>query len=134
MAVLSDKKIVGGPFANSSELVEVIYDFAVDGGTIADYDVLVADGSCIVEFKYAIFETAGTSGGSLVADLGKAAAGVEFFDGTAVAAMTINSIHEATNSNYVELTDGEKIVFGIEVAAATAGRMHMVFEVRKLPY
>ena len=129
------KKTIGAPFANSSELIEIIYDFSVDGGLVGDYDVLEADGACIVECKYLIVETAVTSGGSLVADLGKADGGTEYFSDLAVAALTLESIHAPTAENrFVELTNGEKIVFGIEAAAATAGKIHMVFEVRKKPY
>lgn len=131
MAVLDNKKIVGGGFENEMQLVKVTYDFAVDGGSVADYDVLEADGACIVEFKFLEVETAATSGGSLVIDLGKAAGGTEFKSDLAVASVTADAVigPDTAESKYVELADGEKIVMGFEAAAATAGKFHMVFAV-----
>lgn len=128
MAVLADKKIAGAPFTNAAELVRVVYDFANDTGAVADYDVLVADGSMIVELVHADVKTAVTSGGSLVMDLGKGAGGTEFFSDKAVAALTLDSLHFPT-AKAVELADGEKIVMGIEAAAALGGKMEFVFRV-----
>jgi len=93
MAVLADKKLGGAGFSNAKELVRVVYDFAVDGGAVADYDVFEADADCVVSLKHMAVKTAVTSGGSLVLDLGKSAGGTEFFSDKAVAAMTLNSVH-----------------------------------------
>jgi hypothetical protein len=134
MAVLADKKTVGAPFDGQSKLVKVEYNFAVDTGAQADYDVLEADGSMVVELVFAKVNTAVTSGGSLVMDLGKAAGGVEFFSDKAVAALTLDSMHQAVAlTKAVELTDGEKIVMGIEAADATAGKIEFVFRIYKRP-
>lgn len=131
MAVLADKKIVGAGFKNSQELVRVTYDFAVDGGSVADYDVLEAEGNCIVEFVCFDIKTAVTSGGSLVVDLGKGAGGTEFKSDLAVASMTLDAIlgPATAETNKVELSDGEKIVLGLEAAAATAGKFDLLFRI-----
>jgi len=131
MAVLADKKLGGAGFSNAKELVRVVYDFAVDGGAVADYDVFEADADCVVSLKHMAVKTAVTSGGSLVLDLGKSAGGTEFFSDKAVAAMTLNSVHCPSAPAAVYLAAGAKIVMGIEAAAATAGKLEMVFEVVK---
>lgn len=129
MAVLADKKTVGAPFSNVGEIVRVVYDFSVDTGAVADYDVLVADGSVTVEHVYTNVQSAVTSGGSLVLDLGKGAGGVEFHSDVAPAALTLDAQIAGGSTRFVELSDGEKIVMGIEAAAATAGKVEFVFRV-----
>ena len=132
MAVLKDKKLVGAEFQKSFEIVRVVYDFAQDTGAVADYDVLEASGPCVVKLLHAHVKTAVTSGGSLVVDLGKAAGGTEFWSDKAVAALTLDSMHSVdaiAGTAGVELTEGEKVVVGLEAAAATAGKVEFVFAV-----
>lgn len=132
MAVLADKKNVGAQFQNDMEIVRVTYDFAKDTGAVADYDVLVATGACVVKLLHAHVKTAVTSGGALVVDLGKEAGGVELWSNKAVAALTLDSMHAVdaiAGTAGVELTEGEKIVLGLQVAAATAGKVELVFAV-----
>jgi hypothetical protein len=127
---LANKKIVGGGFENREQLVVVEYDFDNDTGAAADYDVLEADGSCVVELKRIDVETACTSGGSMVMDLGKGDGGTEFKSDLAVASLSLDAqIAADTVGTMVELADGEKIAMGIEVAALTAGKFKMVFAV-----
>lgn len=134
MAALSDAKTVSAPFADAMEMVSVEYDFSNDGGSVADYDVITASGDLLVEFFNADVETAVTSGGALVADLGKGAGGTEFWSDKAVAALTLDAqVPPDSASQLVELADGEKIVLGIEAAAATAGKFHMMFRIYKRP-
>lgn len=130
MAVLKDAKTVSAPFSNSMELVKVTYDFAEDGGSIADYDVIVASGSMIVGFLYAEVEAALTSSGAMVVDLGKGAGGTQLWSDQAVATLALDAVLGPDGvERFVELTDGEKIVMGVEAFAATAGKMHLVFQV-----
>ena len=131
MANLADRKTVGEGFRNAAELVRVTYDFDADGGSIADYTVLTADSDCVVEFSHADVKTAVTSGGSLVADLGKGAGGTQFWSNKAVADLTLDAIlgPGAAESNKVELASGETIQLGLEAAAATAGKVEFVFKV-----
>ena len=134
---LDKKKNIGAPAYNAEELVSVVYDFSVDGGAIGDYDVLENTGTdeVIVELDRIEVETAVTSGGALVADLGKGDGGTEFISDKAVAALTVYSIHlPDTAGTKVALGNGEKVVLGIEAAAATAGKMHMVFKIKRRQY
>lgn len=131
MAVLADKKTGGAGFSNGEEVIRVVYNFADDTGAVADYDVFEADSACVVHLMHMSVKTAVTSGGSLVLDLGKGAGGVEFFSDKAVAALVIDSIHCPAAPVAVQLDVGEKIVMGIEAAAALTGKLEMVFKVMK---
>lgn len=132
MAALSDAKTISAPFGNDVTYVNVTYDFSVDGGAISDLDVLIADGSLLVELICCDVETAFTSGGANVNDLGKGAGGTEFWSDQAVAGFTADAqLIADTVGTIVELADGEKIVLGIEAAAITAGKGHFKFKVFK---
>lgn len=134
MAVLSDHKTVGASFGNASELVKVTYDFSVDGGAIADFDVLTADGNVLVEFFNADVETAVTSSGAVLFDLGKGAGGLDFWSDVVKATLALDAqVPSANVGRFVELSDGEKIVMGVEAFAVTAGKFHMMFRVYARP-
>jgi hypothetical protein len=132
MATLKGHKYVGAEYQKSFEIVRVQYSFALDTGAQADLDVLTAQGDCVVKFLHAHVKTAATSGGSMVLDLGKAAGGVEFWSNKAVASLTLDSMHTVdaiAGVSGVELTAGETVVLGIEVADATAGVIEFVFAI-----
>lgn len=132
MAELAGKRIVGGGFENDRELIRITYDFAVDGGAIADFTVLTADKDCIVKLEHLVVETAVTSAGALVLDLGKGTGGVEFISDAAVASLSINAIiNSATAELGVKLVSGDTIQMGIEAFVATAGKFHMTFSIWK---
>ena len=136
MAVLDKKKNLGAPASNAQELIHVEYDFAVDAGAIADYDVLENTGTdgMIVEFLYSIAETTVVGVGVNI-DLGKGLGGVEFLTDSDGPTMVADSFtYSATQGLKVELTNGEKIVMGVETAAITAGKIHMYFMVSRKPY
>ena len=129
---LADVKTVGGGFSNEAQYVRVVYDFGVDTGAIKDYDILVSDGSCLVELVNMDFEVAGTSGGASVMDVGKDDGGTQFKSDLAVASMTLDAQIASDNpGTIVELADGEKIVMGIEAATLTAGKIVYLFRVYK---
>lgn len=131
MAALSGAKTISPAFSNIRDMVRVTYDFSLDGGAAGDYDVLTADGACLVRCIGANVKTAVTSGGSLDLDLGKGAGGVEFLSSVAVASLTLNSFQPSASQAFVKLADGEKIVMGIDTAAATAGKVEFIFEIVK---
>jgi len=132
MAALDNAKTVAAPFGNAVEYINVQYDFSVDGGAAADYDVLTADGDLLVEFICCDVETAFTSGGANVNDLGKAAGGTEFWSDQAVASLALDAqLIADTPGTIVELADGEAIVLGIEAADLTAGKAVFKFKVFK---
>lgn len=126
MAALADKKVVSAPFSNEGELVRVVYDFAVDSGDIADYDVLVADGNLLVKFLNIDCKAAVTSGDAALIDLGKGAGGVEWMSDVEKASLAKDAQYPGSLS-LLELADGEKIVLGIESHALTAGKLEFMF-------
>jgi len=126
MADVANKKRCGKQFGNASELIEVIYDFSVDAGATGDLSLLEAESDCIVHLRHALVQEACTSDGLMTLDVGKTG-GDEFIGGTAVAALTLDSLH--VGAAPVELTAGEKIDMGILTAALTAGKVKFVFEV-----
>jgi len=132
MAALKNYQNCGAQFANAEEVIRVVYDFSQDGGATGDYDVLVSKGDSMVKLEYAIVKTAVTSGGSMTMDLGKGNTGVEFMSGQAVAGLTAGAIFKPTYAtSMLKLADGEKINMGLNVAAATAGKVEFVFKVMK---
>ncbi len=128
MAVLADAKTVSAPFSNVSELVRVTYDFAVDGGAIADYDVLIADGNLLVKLVNVDVVAAVTSGGAVALDLGKSAGGADWWSDKLKAALTLD-LQVPGSLTLIELADGEKIVLGVEAETITAGKLTFLFEV-----
>lgn len=126
---LAAKRLAGAGFQNSVELVKVIYDFDVDGGAVGDYDVLEADGACLVQLVSIDCQTALTAAASSVIDLGKGDGGTEFIsnlDAASGISADVQTLPD-TAGTVVELADGEKIVMGIEVAAVTAGKLEFNF-------
>lgn len=131
---LDNKKNIGAPASNAREMVKVVYDFAVDGGSIADYDVLENTGTdeVVISLDRIEVETAVLSAGALVADLGKSDGGTEFKSDLAKATMAADAILTSdTAETHVSLANGEKIVLGIEAAAATAGKIAMYFIIKR---
>lgn len=126
MAVLADAKTVSAPFHNKGELVRVRYSFAADTGAIADYDVLIADGNLLVQLLNVDVKAAVTSDGAVAFDLGKGAGGTEWWSDKVKAALTLD-LQSPGSLTLIELSDGEKIVLGLEAAAATAGIVEFQF-------
>jgi hypothetical protein len=128
MAALDNAKTVPAPFGNEQRLVTVTYDFSKDGGAVADYDVLTADGDLLVQLVCADVEAAFTCATDFDIDLGKGAGGTEFWSDKAKAGFALDTQAIAdTPGTIVELADGEKIVMGVETAAITAGKAHLKF-------
>lgn len=129
MATLKGAKTVGAPFDNTTEIVRVIYDFAVDGGQIEDNTVLTADGVVLVKCLGVSVITAANSGGSATIDLGKGTSGVEFVSTEAYTSFGANAFYASESAGFVKLADGEIINMGVATAALTAGKLEFIFEI-----
>jgi len=129
MAVLADKKVVGAPFSNASDKVIVEYNFADDTGGVANYDVLEADGAIVCCLEYIEVVTAVTSAGACQIDLGVDAGGQGYAKEIGKSRLSIGSIVEINKC--FKLADAEKVVMGIKVAAITAGKLKLVFSIKK---
>jgi hypothetical protein len=127
MAV-ADKKVVGAPFGNASEFVRVTWDFAVDGGAIKDFDLLVAKSPIVVKLVNADVKAAVTSADAIALDLGKNDGGTEFWSDKLKATLGLNA-QTGGSTAAVALDANDKIVLGIEAFVATAGKIQFLFEV-----
>lgn len=135
MADLVSKEVIGGPFTNACEYVQVSWDVAVESGATGDYEVLQADSACIVEFKYLITETTmDSTGDAAVISLGKGTAGAEFLDTEGQGSFIAEGIGEDNSGRFVELTNGESINLTIGGNTVTAGKFHMVFAIYRKPF
>lgn len=132
MGTLAGAKSVYGTFSNDEQWVKVTYDFSVDGGEVEDNIVFTAKNAIVITDFYAYVETAVTSGGALVADLGVGAGGTEIWSDKAVANLTIGSVHAMDTETKIKVAADGTIQLGIEAAAATAGKVHFYFKVKKL--
>lgn len=129
MATLKGAKTVGAPFDNAVEVVRVMYDFSVDGGSVEDNTVLTASGVVLVRCIGTSTEVALTSGGAATVDLGKGASGTEFISTEAYTAFTLAGFVASESAAFVKLADGEVINMGVATAALTAGKMEFIFEI-----
>jgi siroheme synthase len=128
---LKDKKLVGAPFVNGVDIVRVVYDFDVDSGAIADYDVLEAVEPCAVKVRHIQALEEITSADATNIDLGKNDGGTEFLSNAVKASFGTNAIQGGVAGAVVRLGAGDKVVMGIEAHAVTAGKIEFVFEVTK---
>jgi len=129
MAAVKDKKLLGAPASQSIELVRVVYDFSKDAGATGSLDLFEADVACCVKLRYALVQVAATSGGSATISAGKASAGTEFLNASAVAGFSLGAVVNPASQNSVKLAAGEKIDMTIATAALTAGKIEFVLEI-----
>lgn len=126
---LTAKKTVGVPFSNDFDIIRVEYDFANDGGAAGDYDVLELADDAMVELVSCNVETAATSGGAAVLDLGVGDGGTELWSDQGYANLAAGAVVLPDAFGAIKVADGEKIVLGIETAALTAGKFEFVFKI-----
>jgi len=158
MAALKNVKTVGAPFSNASEIVRVIYDFAVDGGIETAKDVLIADGPVVIKSFYMyVLEACVGSGATLDVgisggDTDVLATGIEVDNLTALSfhkptlpvtsVVTVvlsegapnvvdsaDSVNTASPALPFLMVDGAKIAMETNTAAFTAGKIELVFEI-----
>ena len=142
MAALTDAKVVGGSsgtdgiFSNEERWIKVEYDFDNDAGAQGDYDVLTNGSSVdyVITDMYISAETAMTSGGSAVIDLGIGAGGTEFLSDKAFDGIAVGAISGMDTAAPVKLAASGKVVIGIEAADLTAGVWHMYFKLKQIVY
>ena len=136
MATLNDAKVIygsaatAGGFSNEESWVEVEYDFANDTGAIADYVIFTAGADLIITDYYMKVQTAVTSGGSLVMDVGVGAGGTEIASNIAVATMALNYV-VGSATDKVRVASAGTVQMGIEAATALTGKISFFFKVKK---
>jgi hypothetical protein len=114
------------------ELVRITYDYSVDGGSVGALDIFKAKEKCVVKLAEMYVKTACTSGGSATVSVGKTGDLAGMVAATAVASLTADAVilGAALDASHVLAAD-DIVKMDIAVAALTAGKIEMVFEVIK---
>lgn len=133
MASVAKAKNIGNTFSNEEIVERVIYDFAVDAGSVGALDLFTADADVIITGFHAVVKTAATSGGSATLEVGVTGDTNLFMNSTqgAVASLTLGAaifppVVEGTPNVIacpVKLASGDKILQTIGTAALTAGKV-----------
>lgn len=144
MAALKNKKIVGASFPNATQIVKVIYDFALDGAMASPLDVIEAEDDIVILGFFAKVLTTCTSGGSATLAVGVSGGDVDVLMGdTAVAGLVANAffappqvLTEGTPNTMspqlpIKLASGEKIVADTTTASFLTGKIEFTFIITK---
>lgn len=119
-------------YGGSSELVEIVYDFAVDGGSVAALDVLKLKADSIVSRAWFVVLTTCTSGGSATVSLGKSGDAAGIIGATAVASLTAGAVIYGSTPDASNTMAADAVVqLDIATAALTAGKIKVIMEIIK---
>lgn len=132
MANLVDVKTEYGTFSNDEKWLKVTYDFDNDTGAIADYVVFTAKNDLVITDFYAVVQTAVTSGGANVNDLGVGAGGTEIWSDKAVANLIVDSVHGMDTFAPIRVATDGTVQFGIEAATTLTGKIQFNFKLQKI--
>lgn len=129
MAAVAQAATIGPVFRNESFVKRVVYDFAVDGGSVGALDLMTAGSDLVIKSAHAYVKTACTSGGSATVAFGITGSTTAFVDATAgaVANLTANAVLGAAEPP-IRLASGNKVLMTIGTAALTAGKIEFVIE------
>lgn len=122
------RAVSGVPFSNGSTIIRRVYDFALDGGALADEITLTSftDG-CAVRLLGISVETAFV-GATATIDCGIAGgSAVEFLSAEAVASFSAGAFVPGV-SDYIAVAAADDIEMDINTAALTAGKATFIFE------
>jgi hypothetical protein len=115
--------------SSKEEIIEVEYDFAVDGGAVGVLNLVLAGEDMVVVDCYAKVITACTSGGSATLIAGVAGDTDACIASTAVAALTAGAvIIGAASTMPVKLASAGYVLMTIGTAAFTAGKIKFVLK------
>lgn len=136
MADLAGLKEIYGGFCNDSDWHQVTYDYSVDGGATGDYSVLTAMNDMVIVDFYADFATAIDGAGTTTCDLGVGAGGTGLWSARAMvnggtAVYTDGQIQGKTTAAPLRVPSGSDVVFSIDSAVVTAGKVIFNFDIRK---
>jgi hypothetical protein len=131
MSAVVDSKSVKN-WTRASEEIEVVYDFAKDGGAVAALDLITCKEASVVELCYMKVDTTCTSGGSATVSVGKSGDVAGMVAATAVASLTAGAVifGAALDASHVVAADGV-IQLDIAVAALTAGKITVRLRISK---
>lgn len=119
----------------SKEIVEIVYDFAVDGGAVGVLDVIKLKQASIITDAYFVVETTCNSSGAATVSLGKAADLAGIIGATAVASLVStagsNVIYKGTQDSSMTFAADGVVQMEIAAFALTAGKIKIVLEILK---
>lgn len=125
-------KTIGKLFSNEIGFEKLTYDFANDGGATADTVTLATmSGKKVILNAVAQVETACTSGGSAVVNIGILGGDVDAFVANtagAVASLTDDATIKEDAGQKIVVADGGKISVAIATAALTAGKINLYIQ------
>lgn len=134
MAALAKHKTVR-QFANNVELIEVEYDFAVDGGATGALDIVTFPEAMVLIDAYTKVDTTCTSGGSATLIWGIKGGDTDAcLDATsgAVANLTAGVVVPGeTTAKHIKLAAAAVLEMTIGTAALTAGKVRYCMLVQK---
>jgi len=122
-------------FSKGTEHVEVVYDFAADGGATGVLDLIKFKEAVVIESAYIKVNTTATSGGSATVIVGVVGGDTDaILDATsgAVASIVAGAVlpGEAASVQLAVAADGV-LAMTIGTAALTAGKFTLVLKVAK---
>lgn len=131
MAALTNAKTTRA-WGAEVETIEVVYDFAKDGGAVAALDVLTVKSASVVRAAYFKVNTLCTSGGSATVSLGISGDVAGLVAATAVASLTAGAVIDgASFGTGYKLAADAVVVMDIAVEDLTAGKITIVIELAK---
>lgn len=134
MAVVtaSAHKTIGKLFSNEIGFAKLTYDFAADGSATADTVKLATFGSKMMIINaVAQVETACTSGGSAVVNVGILGGDVDAFvadTAGAVASLTDDACIKETAGQKIVVAANETVSLKVATAALTAGKINLFIQ------
>jgi hypothetical protein len=128
MAVARGKINVSG-FSNEVSVFKAVYDFAVDGGAVAVFDLMEMKEAMTIVGANVDVNTTCTSGGAATVEFGIKAGDTDaILAATAVASLTANKSFNnvVATSSGLYVASAAVLAMEIKVAALTAGKMTLV--------
>jgi hypothetical protein len=132
MAILKNKKLIDCA-NNESQITKVVYDFAVDGGTIASYEVAEATSDTVIEAISCETITAlDSAADAITVDLGITGSTTAFLSGSAQSNFEAGDFTAPAETFVpVKLAKNAKVLMEFKVAAATVGKICITIVTRK---
>lgn len=128
----------GAPLSNEIKLVETVYDFTADTGAIADYTLTAgADVDLMVKLVAVKVETGVTGGVGALVTVETSATADAFLNSEPFATFAVGAVVIPENATtggtagFVKVAADATLQLSIEVAALTAGKLTLVWEVAR---
>lgn len=125
------KGSLGAGFSNEGQIFETVYDFDADTGAIGDYVMTAGASEDIMVKLHAIkVNTAVTSAGAAAITVKTSDTDNAFLTSEGKASFTLGAVVLPDVAGFVKVAADATLVAEIEDAAATAGKLTFVWEVR----